>query len=267
MFRHEWKLIFGALLVFSFSASALNVDPKLAHRDPSVSYKVYVEQARLTSRPLSDTWKTPVDEARKYGSAKLPKAQVWESTAFMHTKFEYARDLRWLTTNDKPDFQRRSSWLYPDDGCFARASLAVMNIMSLGASAPNKIFAFGDLRVDTANAPGGEVTWWYHVAPVVEVEGVKYVIDPSIEPRRPLTIDEWLGAMEEDPANIEVAICASGTYEPYDNCARRSTGKEPQATQDQSFYLWYEWNRLLALQRNPEEELGEKPPWLDLTVF
>lgn len=268
MLKHDRKLISTALLALLFSSSVWALDPKLAHRDPGVSYRVYQSRAREMVSPLvTPLAKTPMDESKKYSEAVLPKAQTWESLAFMQAHFETLRDRRWMTRRENPEFLRRSSWLYPDDGCFARASLAVMNALRDGATAPNKIFAFGDLRVQTANAPGGEVTWWYHVAPIVEVDGVKYVLDAAIDPQHPMTIDQWLGSMADEPGNLEVAICASGTYEPYDNCARVSDGVEATATTDQNLYLYYEWLRIRDLGREPESELGESPPWKDLTVF
>jgi hypothetical protein len=34
------------------------------------------------------------------------------------------------------------------------------------------------------------------------------------------------------------------------------------AVSEQSAYLYPEWQRLLELNRNPEKELGDFPPWL-----
>ena len=59
-----------------------------------------------------------------------------------------------------------------------------------------KIFVEGDLKVTTKNAPQGYVEWWYHVAPIVMIEGNDHkrhmvVIDPSIFDH-PVTPDEWI---------------------------------------------------------------------------
>ncbi|NJL24794.1 MAG: hypothetical protein HC902_06255 [Calothrix sp. SM1_5_4] len=198
----------------------------------------------------------------KFGeSSVLPPVTVWESEDAMLERFRALRDQRWLKLPERPDFLRRSSWLYPDDGCFARAALANRNLGKWSYSVPNKIFVFGDLNVMTVNAVSGMVSWWYHVAPIVEVNGQKYVLDPAIEPRQPLKLEDWLARMSSTPQDLEVAICGSGTYTPNDDCARISDGQENEAAEDQLVYLRYEWNRLLQLKRDPESELGDNPPW------
>lgn len=244
-------------------ASGLNANS--ARREPGVSYKAYKTHAFLLSQGQTlPTMTTPVEEAKAYGTVKstLPAATAWVSEAEMNASFEKFRDYRFITTNSKPDFKRRISWLYPDDGCFARAALAILNLGSWNTAVPKKIFVFGDLTVQTKNSPSGSVTWWYHVAPLVEVDGVKYVLDPAINPKTPLKLEDWLATMSAQPDTLEVAICGSGSYTPYDNCARETDGREEQGLNDQPTYLEYEWSRLQDLGRNPENELGDLPPWL-----
>jgi len=161
----------------------------------------------------------------------------------------------------RPMFPRRSSWLYPDDGCYARAQLINRNLLQWMSTAPKKIFVFGDLNVKTANSPYGEVTWWYHVAPIVQVQGVKFVLDPSVDPIRPLKLEEWLSAMAANPGELEVAVCGSGSYTPLDSCDKEANDKEPEAERDQAFFLSPEWERVENLGRDPEKELGDDPPW------
>lgn len=67
--------------------------------------------------------------------------------------FRSLRDARWLTMPGMRDFKRRSSWLYPDDGCFARAALGGQKLESWDYPRPKKLFIFGDLEVKTANSP------------------------------------------------------------------------------------------------------------------
>jgi hypothetical protein len=180
----------------------------------------------------------------------------------MNERFAKFRDVRWLETSDHPGFQRRSSWLYPDDGCFARAALAIMHLTQWAFPAPSKIFVFGDLTVNTVNSPSGLVNWWYHVAPIVQVGNQKYVLDPALDPRQPEKLEVWLAKMAGDIHHLEVAICASGSYTPDDSCDHVTDGVEAMASDDQISYLQSEWERLVELKRNPVNELGEKPPWL-----
>jgi hypothetical protein len=203
-----------------------------------------------------------MDSAITYGTAALPAAAAWDADDVMLDRFKRLRDERWMETTDHPGFLRRSSWLYPDDGCFARAGLAIMNLLKWKFPAPSKIFVFGDLNVKTANSAGGGVSWWYHVAPLVEVKGQKYVLDPAIEPRQPLKLDDWLKTMTANPASLQVAICGSGSYTPDDLCDKISDGVESSANGDQPYYLGLEWSRMTELSRDPQKVLGDSPPWL-----
>lgn len=181
----------------------------------------------------------------------------------LEESFKYLRDFRFIKWNGRT---RRSSWLYPDDGCFARASLAVKNLFLNNVKAPDKIFAFGNLKLHTTNSARGYVTWWYHVAPIVEVHGEKYVLDPSIDPTTPLLLEDWLSRMGPIQ-KLKVSICSSGTYGPKSNCSRITDGKESAALGAQGKYLNLEWNRLINLRRNPVKELGDFPPWNNLGTY
>lgn len=236
-----------------------------AHRDAGVSYLAYKAHAFLMSQgqtPPSMT--SPVDEAKPYGQAKstLPAATVWNSQAEMKINFEKFRDYRFLDRDGHPDFKRRSSWLYPDDGCFARAALAILNLANWHTAVPKKIYVFGDLTVDTKNSPYGQVTWWYHVAPLIEIAGQKYVLDPAVEPKNALRLEDWLARMSKNPDALEVAVCGSGAYTPYDACQKETDGIESMAISEQGMFLDAEWSRLEELGRNPVSELGDLPPWL-----
>lgn len=120
---------------------------------------------------------------------------------------------------------------------------------------------FGNLTVRTANAPSGSVSWWYHVAPIVQVNGQKYVLDPAIEPHGPLKLEDWLARMDTNINRLEVAVCSSGSYSPVDSCDHVSDGVEPVAMGDQQEFLSLEWTRQIELGRNPLDVLGPNPPW------
>lgn len=257
------SLISLAFIIFSSSLWAQDWT-KSAYREPNTSYLGYksVAETFAAMGPAVPFRVTPMESGQTGAQRVLPKATEWENEQVMMERFLAFRDLRFMTTPQKPNFMRRSSWMYPDDGCFARAALAVRNLVRANHSAPSKVFAFGDLHVQSANAIGGEVTWWYHVAPLVEVNGQKYVLDPAIEPTGPLKLEDWLARMSPRPETIEVSVCASGSYTPGDDCARETDGIEAGAESDQVWYLDLEWQRLLDLNRNPDAELGDNPPWL-----
>lgn len=254
-----------ALMVFGSVSWAQGIHPAAsAHREPGASYLAYKARATLMAQGQQPSTATPVDEAKAYGPNKsnLPAATAWATESDMTRAFEKFRDYRFLERDSRPGFLRRSSWLYPDDGCFARAALAILNLGKWSYAVPKKVFVFGDLLVNTKNAPGGSVSWWYHVAPLVEVNGDKYVLDPAIEPKNPLRLEDWLARMSQKPEALEVAVCGSGTYTPYDACQQDSDGIEAAALGDQGYFLDAEWSRLEELKRDPVKELGEQPPWL-----
>lgn len=252
---------FHLSIVILSSVSNIALASVEAYRPVNVDYTVY-ERRVLETQSTDEKFMrvTPIGSARLYNEETLPKAIAWKSIADMQERFEKIRDERFLTMADEPDFPRRISWLYPKDGCFARASLFNRNAFRLFIPVPNKVFAFGNLRVKTPNSSRGVVGWWYHVAPIVQVGAEKYVLDPAIEPERPLLLREWIERMG-NPKRIKVSICGSGAYSPGDNCHKESDGMELRAERTQKHYLALEERELKRMGRNPEAELGDAPPW------
>lgn len=216
-----------------------------AFRELDSDFSVYVKTITNPSE------RSPLRLARTYNEENLPRMTSWFSIEEMQANFEYIRDFRYFKWKDHPKKLRRISWKFPDDGCFARASLAMKYFDRWDLSLPNKIFVFGNLKVKTKNSPNGVVGWWFHVAPIVDIDGIKYVLDPSIEQRWPLTLKDWLMQMGK-PENMKVAICSSGTYSPGDNCDKKSDGRETRAVQDLQVFLGLEWNRMVSLGRENE---------------
>ncbi len=257
---------FSLLLVLvstQISLAAVSSGAISAYREPGVSYEAYMQKAILLDSQ-GDIQKriTPMGISQQFGQGTLEDATAWESEELMTERFKQFRDLRFMIVPERPDFLRRSSWMYPDDGCFARAALANRNLAQMNVPVPKKVFAFGNLEVQSDNAEGGSVSWWYHVAPLVQIGAQKYVLDPAISPKAPLKLEVWLAKMNADPSSIKVSICESGTYTPGDDCTKMTDGKEAGAEADQVYYLEAEWERVQSLGRNPELELGEFPPWL-----
>lgn len=174
--------------------------------------------------------------------------------------FNLTRDHQFLSFNDFDIKFRRSTWLYPDDGCFARSDLLIKNALEFNFPKMQKIFSFGNLSVLTGNNPNGNVSWWYHVVPIVHTENETFVFDPAIEPLRPLKYNEWIKA-QGDESEIRVSICPSSTYMPYDPCLSDTNTLSEEAIMDQKMFLDLEWSRLIELDRNPKLELGDYPPW------
>jgi hypothetical protein len=194
------------------------------------------------------------------------------SEADLQASFEKVREERFFT--DEFGRKRRATWLYPDDGCFVRATVADDMIGKLSpatSTATAKIFAFGNLQVQSTNSPSGTVEWWYHVAAISKVttatsNGPKdeyFVYDPAINPKAPMPVKAWLSTMG-DPA-IEIAICAGGAYDPYSVCEDGDSNVRQysleRAHREADQFLPAEWDRLEVLGRDPQLELGSNPPW------
>lgn len=251
------------LLALSINSIVYGSDPGSvsAYRDLSMDYRHYEEHAllRTSLKESFMTRTTPLSQATIYDESKLPEVTSWREKDLL-TRFESLRDGRHLVMSGKPEMPRRPSWLYPDDGCFARAAMVNRQAFRSFYPTPNKVFAFGNLRVKTPHSKRGVVGWWYHVAAIVQVKDKKYVIDPSIELTRPLELQEWIKRMG-NPQKIKVAICGSGTYSPGDSCDKKTDGIESRARRAQEHYLRLEWERVKALGLPPEDKLGNNPPW------
>lgn len=200
-------------------------------------------------------------------------AQPWTSdfavatTAFsslsdLEAAFAQGRDYRFLTDADKPQTLRRSTWLYPDNGCYARADLLVRNMQRFGFPAAGKVFAFGPLTVATTNSPQGVVYWWYHVVPIATVDNEPFVFDPAVDASGPLALNDWVARIANDPSEVSLAVCHPLSYGPISRCLAPTDGSVERALTDQREFLPKEYERLEELGRDPEAELGDAPPWL-----
>jgi hypothetical protein len=205
-------------------------------------------------------------------SATVP---TWTDADIL-AQFASTRDTRYMTTSDHPGFQRRISWMYPDNGCFARAEQVNVRVVAAGKARPAKLFVFGaynrgaDLHVSTSNATSGSVNWQYHVVPVVKNSaGEPIVFDAALSPCRPLPWKDWLLLMAPDlsfydnlAANNGITVASSGAYAPYSLV----TGEQPheqESLNDQIVsFLPAEWYRQETdMGRDPNVVLGSSPPW------
>ncbi|MGY0833823.1 protein-glutamine glutaminase family protein [Azospirillum argentinense] len=86
------------------------------------------------------------------------------------------------------------TFLFPDDGCYARAHEMCRII---GPASTGKVWIYGALKTRTRNHPNCTVLWRYHVATTVLVSTgagtTPYVLDPSLF-TKPVTIATWKGA-------------------------------------------------------------------------
>lgn len=176
--------------------------------------------------------------------------------------FEGIRNLRFLNDPQVANFKRRITWLYPDDGCFARAEFVSRLIKKEIPKAKfQRVFIFGDLEVKTKNSPSGVVGWWYHVAILIKHDNKTFVIDPSLEVTKPLELVDWIKLQVKDPNEAELAICSDSAYSPTSSCDATKSVSDAEAANDISNYESYERDNLKRLKRDPDAELGNNPPW------
>ncbi|MFN7727757.1 MAG: protein-glutamine glutaminase family protein [Bdellovibrio sp.] len=230
-----------------------------AKRSAQLSSESIIQFHELRQRTQAITAQTSTPSALQ--AKKAWKEANWKGVPalapeLLQGRFQDLRDEKML--KDAQNRDRRLTWLFPDDGCYARAELAARHLQAQGALAPAKIFAFGSLAVNSPNHPDGVVTWWYHVAPIVRVGTEYYVFDPAIEAKRPLKAQEWLDLMHAP--NAAISICSTNSYDPNSACDTKQSSEQTARVEGRRF-LAREWERLQYLGRSPEAELGHSPPW------
>ncbi|HEY8224977.1 MAG TPA: protein-glutamine glutaminase family protein [Pyrinomonadaceae bacterium] len=96
-------------------------------------------------------------------------------------------------------------FLYPDDGCWARAHEMCRLMINMNVT-PKKVWIQGNLYVSTKNHPDCEVWWNWHVAPTLCMRGPglfqkqDMVIDPALF-ATPVSKTTWKG-VQSDPTAI-----------------------------------------------------------------
>lgn len=219
-------------------------------------------------------WKNGNDK-----TSLLDSVAAWSNYKVIQQNFEKIRDIRYFDDNMVKGFVRRISWLYPDDGCWTRASAVIKDLFGPHHNVvnqyqrPSKIFAFGNLCVNTSHSSTGYVSWWYHTAPVIRDAESKqvYVLDPAVEPRKPLTVDQWMSAIAANSGNCRshnsnyvsrFAICNGYGTNPGSRCD--SSFMEEESTElMQPDFQGRERQRQVELGRNADAVLGDTPPWLN----
>jgi len=106
-------------------------------------------------------------------------------------------------------------FLYPDNGCWARAHEMCRLMINMGLT-PRKVWIQGSLYVSTKNNPSCHVEWGWHVAPTLCVRGPGFfqtqamVIDPSLF-TTPVSKATWKG-VQGDPSATLTDTDASDYY-------------------------------------------------------
>lgn len=253
------KSLFSCLIIF---VSVFAFATPSARRHPRESSDMarmrYYQEGILDVKPMG---RTPWDMANRLDKVDFSAVTDVGSVQKLNQIFKYIRDTKFITMPSQPLKERRLSWMYPDDGCYIRAELAQYFTHQQKMPDTYKIFSFGNLAVKSVNAHGGVVRWWYHVVPVYRVGQQAYAIDPAIDPRGPMTVEEWKKAQEADGPVDKFAVCKPKTVGPDEDCMNPHGQSFDYTLAEQKGFLNQEWNRLVQLGRNPQAELGDSPPW------
>ncbi len=275
------KRIFrGSALSLSIVASTLFSLSSFAQLSPLAPspFRYHGESGRAAAQRALRTRdgkfnRKPLDPGDVYSSrmdihAVTPELfSTWNPELDPQTVFEEIRNKRYIEDPSHPHFLRRITWLYPDDGCFVRAELMSERLQAMGLPAPTKLFAFGSLNVKTPYSPSGEVNWWYHVVVAYQVHDSGgdsvIVFDPAVESSAPLKMSAWLediGAVGE----ASVSVCDAGAFSPSSFCKNSTPKAEIIVKSAELSFLNAEWERMFELELEPENILGDFPPWLNL---
>lgn len=198
---------------------------------------------------------TPWDSAQDLTLVNFKNVVNLGNNENLMAAFAFFRDTRFIENFESPVRRRKLSWLYPDDGCFVRAEMMAQTAEEKRMPPVMKLFVFGNLAVKSQNHPEGIVRWWYHVAPVYRVGQQVFVMDPAVEPRRPLTVLEWRARVSEESDVRQFALCASHSFDPDDSCAKPKALARDYLEDYQRQYQNFEWDRVLFLNRDPYKEL------------
>lgn len=251
--------------------------------------KLYEKFYEVESKGSAYDLSLPIEEA-DYSSV-----QELTSIEELHQMFLIARDTKFLqqATYDGLEVQpdpsiepRRISWLYPHDGCYARAGMAAIYIDRNFSIRLSKVFVYGNLSAYSDYEEDHVATWNYHVALGARVEDKVYIIDPALNFDEAIPIEDWYELITydspEEISNLTVSVCDTNTYGPYQSChhpfapvvsgppgmqtvefMNNSDAKEDEEGVNIEGYLYREWDNLTLLGYNPNELLGDNPPWLD----
>jgi len=103
-------------------------------------------------------------------------------------------------------------FLYPDDGCWGRASEMCRLIIASGVQ-PAKIWIYGRLQVHTRNNPSCMVRWGWHVTATLQVQVGHTIETQAIDPSlfdAPVTVAKWKSVQGD--AGAQLAASAANVF-------------------------------------------------------
>jgi len=239
---------------------------RLPDEDWQTALEREIQKASPKKKLFFESTETALNRAEYYTpNFDVRSLPEWGGTAVeLQTAFEKVRDERIYPDSNRPGFSRRSTWLFPDDGCYVRAAHASRMYQQLGRPAPGRVFAFGRLRAKTNFASSGTVWWSYHTAAAYRIGNQALVTDPAVDPHQPLFLEQWLARIAKDVNQVRIAVCDTNAYSPSRVCFGGKPISEKRFLNHQKAFFDDEWSRVRSVNMNPERLLGNEPPWTRL---
>lgn len=154
-------------------------------------------------REIIDVREAPLPFVLERAQLGAPKTFLTVSAISMEDAEKLFAMVSGKTCEPKSPVAPCITFLFPDDGCYARAHEMCRLI---GASKTGKVWVYGKLVAKTRNHPSCQVEWKYHVAPTVSVKSgstaTSYVLDPSLF-TKPVTIATWKGVQGDSSAQTK----------------------------------------------------------------
>lgn len=268
-------LIFNVLQGHSQAIGPMGRAAVSSKRDPRQDYKSKILESKPKASATSKGRAAPkrplglfsadlaipkpisvVDSSVSYNLIDRSKVNAWTSTTDITAAFNLARD-RKIFLHDTV-FPRRAPWLYPDDGCYVRSEAMVFTLRQYKFPEPTKVYAFGNLKMNTNLTVSGSVTWWYHVAIAYRLGNYIYVFDPSVNKQNIMSLEDWVNSFSTLDT-VKLSFCKTGSYNTNDACSESREIEYKYIVRDTSPLLEKEWNRLLELKKNPKKALEKYP--------
>lgn len=232
---------FASLLIsFVFPVIALGSDQALSqerlpqeHWQPSLASDGIIN-IKATSPNVMPTWPLTIEELNAFATE--------------------AAQIRMHNNPNSGNFMRRGPWLYPNNGCYAKAAHVSALALQKGFQQPGKIYAYGNLEFNSPYAKNGRRVYWrYHMAAAYVFNGEVMVIDPGIS-SSPMTQEQWFSHISPLPNSVRPKYCDVRNYSPLATCVGgRGNGANLNHVRG---ILRDEWSNLIRLGYNPAELLG-----------
>lgn len=228
------------ILAIVFSTDALAADLPLSQaRSPQESWRT-----SLKRDGVSQTFATTPTVLARW-PLTLAELEAFAGEAFQ---------IRVHQNPNQGDFLRRGPWLYPANGCYAKAAHVSFLAKQKGIPQPGKIYAYGDLEFDSPYAKNGRRVYWrYHMAAAYVFNEQVFIVDPGMSGTA-LTQQEWLSLISPSPQNVRVKYCDQNSYSPLSTCVGgRGNGANLSHVRG---ILRDEWSNLRRLGYDPYTLLG-----------